>query len=226
MFIHEQKGQNPGRPREPGFFFGETVVVLALSWSDATGIRTLEKAMANLGSAKVLVAGARALNRAGSQGKTMTGRALVKQTGLKRTTVVAAMRPTLATVATLEYRIDARGGDIALKYFGARETRKGVSANPFNKRRVFDATFMKAGWVWPKRVVKPNWNGHVFMRTGKKTKGSGFQMDEFARQKSGVILPREMVRAESGKAWQTTVARVLPQRMGHELRRLGAGALD
>lgn len=187
---------------------------LSLEWH-GTGIQTLKKAAERLGSGKFPVVASRALNHSGAKGKTASGRALVKQTGLKRKVVVAAMRVTKANRSTLQYRIDARGGDIALKYFDARETRKGVSAKPFNKRRVFEGTFIKGG-RFPNRVAL-GMGGHVFARVGS----GRFPIE---KRRSGVILPREMVRAESARAWQTTVAASMSARLTHELRRLAAPA--
>jgi hypothetical protein len=193
--------------------------MLGMYWSDVTGIRELDRAMSKLSGRTIRLIGSRSLNRAGSQGRTRTGRALVKQTGLKLRTVRAAMVPVRASASSLVYRIKARGGDIALKHFDARETRSGVSARPFGQRKIFKGTFMRAGWNWSKRVVKPNWNGQVFERTGAKTKGSYGAMDEFRKKKSGVILPRELVKGASAEAWNSTVAKVLPMRVIHEVKR-------
>lgn len=113
--------------------------------------------------------------------------------------------------------MSAHGGDVALKYFGARETKVGVSAAPFGKRKVFASTFMRAGW-WPNRVAKPNWNGQVFKRVGAAKL-------PIEKQKSGVIIPNEMVQGATRDAFRSTVARVLPQRLAHEINRLTKGVV-
>ncbi len=66
---------------------------LQISWSDATGIRTLQKAMEEFEPRKVNLAGARALNRAGNSAKAKARSALIRQTGLSRKTLTKAMRP-------------------------------------------------------------------------------------------------------------------------------------
>lgn len=97
---------------------------------------------------------------------------------------------TMSTPATLAYTIHTRGGDISLKYFKPRETRPGVSAAPWNSRRAYPHTFMRAGW-WPRRVVKGNWNGQVFIRTGAK---------KFTIADSGLFIPSEIVQGASAAA--------------------------
>lgn len=181
-----------------------------MHWSDVSGLKDLDRAMSRLSGKTIRLIGSRALNRAGSQGRTKAGRALAKQTGLKLQTIRKAMVPLRASGVSLEYRIKARGGDIALKHFDARETRKGVSAKPFGKRKVFASTFIKGG-KFPSRV-KLKMGGQVFARSGSDPR-------EIAKQKSGVILPNEMIKGESARAWQSTVAKVLPRRVMHEIKR-------
>jgi len=184
--------------------------MLGMYWSDLSGLKALDRAMSKLEPKAIRRIGARALNRAGAQGRTRAGRALAKQTGLKLKTIRKAMRPLRASGVSLEYRIKARGGDIALKHFAARETRKGVSARPFGTRKLFASTFIKGG-KFPARV-KLNMGGQVFARTGSNPR-------EIAKQKSGVILPNEMIKGASARAWQSTVAKVLPKRVMHEIKR-------
>lgn len=162
------------------------------------------------------VALARAVNHTGSKARTQMIRALVPQTGLKRKTIVKALREHKAGGGGLRYEIRSHGGDIRLKYFGPRETAKGVSAAPWNARHVYAHTFMKAGW-WPRRVVKANWNGQVFSRAGSST-NSG--MDRFHVERSGLFIPDEMVQGASASAFNRTAASELPARVEHELGRI------
>jgi hypothetical protein len=161
---------------------------------------------------------ARALNRTGMKARTAMIKGLTAQTGLKPKVVRRALRSKKAHKANLAFTVESAGGNIALKYFSPRETRKGVSAAPFGKRRVFASTFMKAGW-WPGRVVKGNWNGQVFKRTGvtKKTEAHPDGMDQFERQKSGVIIPQEMVQGATEAAFFNVAQRELPGDLAHEL---------
>lgn len=184
--------------------------MLSMHWSDVSGIKTLDRAVSRLSGKTIRLIGSRALNRAGSSGRSKAGSALAKQTGLKVRLIRTAMVPARASVGRLEYRIKARGGDIALKHFDARETRKGVSARPFGQRKVFAGTFIKGG-KFPNRVSL-NMGGQVFARSGSSRL-------PIAKQKSGVIIPNEMIKGASAAAWQSTVATVLPRRVIHEVKR-------
>jgi len=86
-----------------------------------------------------------------------------------------------------------------------------VSAAPWGKRQVFAGTFMRGG-LFPKRsgVV---FHGHVVKRAGS---------DRFpiAIQKSGVIIPQEMVAGETASAFRSTASTVVVRRVEHELSRL------
>ncbi|MEP0233445.1 MAG: phage tail protein [Roseibium sp.] len=190
---------------------------LGMRWSDVSGLKIMDQAMRDLDPLKVRRAGAMALNRAGSQGVTQTRRAMARQTGLSQKLLKRAMKPIRASATTLEFLIRAKGGDISLKYFQARETQRGVSAKPFNHRRVFAGSFIKGG-RFPGRVDL-RMNGHVFKRTDADRMS-------IKKQRSGVIIPYEMVKDESGKAWRQTVGKVLPVRMQHELKRLTGRAFS
>ena len=164
---------------------------------------------------------ARAVNHTGDKAKTAVTRALVAQTGLRRKTIVAFLNVRRASGAkgTATYSLRGRGGNISLKYFGARETQAGVSAAPAGHRMVFAGTFMKAG-RFPNRVDKPNWNGQVFRRAGGTTSTG---RAKFEKVVSGVYLPEQLVTGASAKAFRQVVASDLPARLDHELRRVISG---
>ena len=191
---------------------------LQIRWQDVESLNRFDNALKALGSKKMGQAANRAVNRAGDMARTQVRQKLTRQTGLKRPTIVKAVKVSRSSPQTLVYRMAAHGGDVSLKYFGARETKAGVSAAPFGKRKVFASTFMRAGW-WPNRVVKPGWNGQVFARAG----AARFPIE---KQKSGVIIPNEMVQGETRDAFRSTVARVLPQRLDHEINRLTKGVVS
>jgi hypothetical protein len=176
---------------------------LQIRWQDVASLQRFDNALKALGSKKMGQAANRSVNRAGDMARTQVRRKLTRQTGLKRPTIVKAVKVSRSTPQTLVYRMSSHGGDISLRHFGTRETRAGVSAAPFGNRKIFASTFIKAGW-WPNRVVKPGWNGQVFARAG----ASRFPIE---KQKSGVIIPNEMVQDETRDAFRSTVARVLPQ---------------
>lgn len=208
------------------------VVVITVQ---GNGLRLLEEATHILGSeAKARRAFTRAINHTGRIVGNEAGRALSDQTGLPKRTGIKAVRREVerATPATLSYVIHGQGGNISLKYFKPRETRAGVSAAPWNKRYVYASTFMKAGW-WPKRVVKPKWNGQVFKRAnsdgysydGLRSQGAKRVGTKFTKQKSGLFIPIEMVRGATAAAWQQGARRLQP-RIEHEVRAITRGVVS
>lgn len=120
-------------------------------------------------------------------------RVLPAQTGLKFKTINKALK---GRGRGTRYEIVSKGGDIRLKFFNARETAKGVTAAPWNSRRLYPATFIKAGW-WPNRT-KPIGGGHVFQRVGSKKL-------PIQQVRSGLFIPNEMVTGKSAVVFYGTV---------------------
>ena len=118
---------------------------------------------------------ARAINHTGDKARTQVVRALVKQTGAKSYAVRRAMHTKPASIGTLIFLIVSSGGYMSLKEFGARQTDKGVSAAPWDKRRVFPHTFIVASL-----------GGHVFERKGSSRLP--------IRKLWGPSIPKEMVQ--------------------------------
>lgn len=154
---------------------------------------------------------ARAIRRTGDMTATQVVRSLTAQTGLKRQVIVRAVKK---MPAGMSYSLKSRGGNVALKYFKARETRAGVSAAPWNARRVFAGMFIKGG-RFPKRVGL-NLGGQVYARTGAGRV-------PIAKQKSGLFIPKEMISGATAAAFLSTVKRVLPARLQHELAAILGG---
>ena len=155
----------------------------------------------NIGSAL-----ARALNHTGDKARTQVARALVKQTGVKYGAVRKVLSTRLASRSTLVYRIIGAGGYISLKEFDARQTSKGVSAAPWGKRRVFPHTFIVASL-----------GGHVFERKGHQRLP--------IRKLWGPAIPKEMLKDQSRRAFETTVAAELPSRVEHEVSAILSGTV-
>jgi hypothetical protein len=183
---------------------------LQIRWQDIDGLHRFDNGIKALGKdgRKVMQ---RALARSGDMARTQVYRALTKQTGLKRKVIVRALKIRRPSYADLSYEIRSQGGDIALKYFDPRETLAGVSAAPFGQRRVFPSTFMRGGRF-------PNRSGLVFK--GHVVKRVGSDRFPIAVQKSGVIIPNEMLSGATAEAFLSTVRTKLPQRVEHELGRL------
>lgn len=203
---------------------------LELHWSDVSGMVRLENALVRLDGPRKHLVLQRAVNRTGDMARTKVIRALSQQTGLPVKVIRKAVKNDKATGAGLEratgdifvstganltYVLRTQGGDISLKFFRARETRKGVSAAPRGERKIFPGTFMKGG-RFPNRVTAKGLNGHVYRRTGK-----GRGPLEFVD--SGVTLPVEMLRGASAEAFTSTVEETLPRRVMHEIEFLCPG---
>jgi hypothetical protein len=156
----------------------------------------------------------RAINHTGAKAKTKVIRALVPQTGLTRKTIVKAVRESKAGTGGLVYELKSRGGNVSLKYFGARETRTGVSAAPWNSRRVYAGSFIKGG-LFPKRVAL-KLGGHAFVRSGSSRL-------PIEKQKSGLFIPTEMVTGQSAAAFNAVAASELPKRLAHEIEAILGG---
>jgi len=182
------------------------------------GHKKLERAARTLGENRAKRAYSLAINDVGAKAATATGRAIPGQTGLSSATGRRAVaKRTRSTPGTLSYTIHTRGGDVALKYFKAREVRKGTSAAPWNKRQVFKGKFMRAGW-WPNRVNKPNWNGHVMERVG-----AGRWPIKVAD--SGLYIPEEVLKGSIAEAFQSKAAEVQP-RAEHIIRQITKGVVS
>ena len=186
------------------------------------GFTRLSEAVRALGERRAHTAYSRAITNTGKVAGTAAGRALAKQTGLPAKIAGKAMKRSVthSTPETLTYIIRLQGGDIALKYFNPEERKKGVSARPFGRRKIFKSTFTHAGF-WPVRVKKPGWNAHVFKRTGGTTK---YGKDEFERQNSGVIIPNEAMEGRTAAAWRATTS-TLQDRIATEIRKVTKRAI-
>ncbi|WP_162901257.1 hypothetical protein [Breoghania sp. L-A4] len=168
----------------------------------------LTAAAKNLEPGKARHAFRRGINKAGDKTYTATKRTVAKQVGLsqKQTEAKGGLRRVRANYSALEYLIISRGGHISLKEFKARQIAKGVSAAPWGIRRVFASTFgLSAGKL----------GGHVFKRAG----AARFPIAKLF----GPAIPREIVKDASRAAFVETVARELPPKIEHEIRRLMKG---
>lgn len=181
---------------------------------DTSAIKRIENAL-SLAAKRAPDAARRAINWTGDRARTRIAPALTTQTGLKRGTINRFMHVTRANFGALMYRITGRGGNVSLKYFGARETRKGVSAAPWGSRRVYASTFMRGG-RFPHRVAAPGLHGQVFARVGRGRL-------PIAKQKSGLFIPEEMVSGASAAAFDQAVASLLPARVEHEVAAILGG---
>lgn len=180
---------------------------------DAAALGRLANAFASAG-AQAPHAIRRGLNRTGDKVRTQVKRALVPQTGLKAAVINRAVKAKRANYGNLAYELRSRGGNVSLKYFGARETRKGVSAAPHGQRQIFPGAFIKGG-RFPGRVAL-RMGGHVFKRTGAGR-------TPIEKQKSGVYIPDEMVSGNSERVFYAEASKRLADDVAHELYAILAG---
>ena len=161
-----------------------------------------------------------AINRVGDMAYSGRGapsvvRTLAKQTGLPQRVIKKAVAKKKASYSDFTYRLRATGGDISLKHFKARETRKGVTAAPFGKRTLFEGNFIKGGH-FPNRKTAKGLNGHVFEPDRSESRwGRGAELI-----KSGVIIPQQMLEGETAEGFNEIVSKNLPRRFDHELNRI------
>lgn len=174
---------------------------------ELTRFEHLLGAMANEGPAVV----SRAMNRTGDMARTQVVRALAKQTSLTVKTTRKAVGADRSSPGKLEYTLKAGGGDVSLKFFNPKETPEGVTAFVRGRRDLYEQSFLKGG-SFARGRIELNMGGHAFRRDGGR-----LPIDVV---KSGVVIPAEMVTGETAKAFDRTVARVLPRRLDHELRRV------
>jgi hypothetical protein len=152
-----------------------------------------------LGEGQARTALSRALNHEGDKGRTQVKRTLVKQTGIKYGAINKAVATVRSTPATLTYTLKARGDETNIAWFGGVQRRKGVSAAPWNKRRIFARSF-----------IVPRF-GRAFIRTSKSRLP--------IRPLYGPNLARELVKDSSAAAWQSGVVNIVA-RVGHEIGRM------
>jgi len=152
-----------------------------------------------LGDGQARTAMSRALNHEGDKGRTQVKRALAKQIGIKYGAIDKAMATIRSTPATLTYRLKARGDETNIAWFGGIQRIKGVSAAPWNKRRIFRHAFIITGF------------GRAFVRTSKQRLP--------IRWLYGPNIGRELVKDTSAAVWQSGVAAIVA-RIGHEIGRM------
>lgn len=84
---------------------------------------------------------AQALTQTARNVRTQTARTIAKESGLKVGAVRNALAVTKATWQRARSRVTAAGRAINLAAFGARETRRGISARAYGKRRIYRGAF-------------------------------------------------------------------------------------
>jgi len=185
--------------------------VIVAKWAD-DHLKVFGRKIAELNRKFPLVL-PRIVNQVGDRSKTQVIRALTKQTGLPRKTIVKAVGdPTRARPGRMFYDMVTRGGNIRLKYLNPRETPAGVVARPFGKSTLYPGAFLKGG-AFPDRKIVAKFDGHAFYRLN--TSGTRIA---FAR--SGVFIPVEMTQGATRAAFERTAAPLLKTRVDAAIKKL------
>jgi len=180
-------------------------------------LRNFGNQIGALGKGEAHKALARAVNRVTKTVEGRVARAIAKQSSIKTAVIRKAIKtqqvsPNINHGQAIEGRIIATGRPIPLDDFGARQFTWGVRAKVWGRVQRFPGTFIFAGTY---RSGNPVGNGHVFHRT---------TLDSHPIEiLYGPSVPEEMVKDESAKVFQSTVAMMLPVRIAHEIGRLLPG---
>ena len=132
----------------------------------------------------------RAIDEVGNKTKTQVIRTVAKQAGVKQAKVrgIVTVRQAMGS-GNGEYTMIARDATLSLKEFSPRQTRRGVTAAPWGKRRAFAHTFAGP-------------NAHIFVREGKSRLP--------IRKLWGPNIPKEIVKDEAEKVFYSTVDKLFP----------------
>lgn len=181
---------------------------MRLTISQAGSIERLANMLAAAGSGQARMAMARALNHEGDKGRTLVKRELVTSTGVKYSMIVRGLSTHRATGARLQYELRQKGNETNIGLFQAVQRKSGVSAAPWNVRRVFGAKGRASFFL-------PNGKGGstplVFIRKG----GSRHPIEPLF----GPNIAREIVKNKPKAAWES-VPISLADRIAHELSRM------
>jgi len=166
-----------------------------------------------VGSAQGHKALARAVNRVTVTVHGRVIRAIAKQSSIPTAIVRRTVKRRLASVkgGTLEGVVWATGKPLSLKHFKARQLSFGVRAKVRGEWTRYQGAFMgpRPG------VIAGRLGGHVFVRTSSARLPIEMLF--------GPSVPEELVRDESERIFNETVATMLPARVAHELGRMLPG---
>jgi hypothetical protein len=178
-------------------------------------LRNFGNQLGALGKGDAHKALAQAVNRVTTTVQGRVIRTIAKQSSIKSATVRRSIQRELVKPGSgkaLEGKIIATGRPIPLDEFNARQLSWGVRAKVWGRVQRFPGTFIFAGTY---RSGKAVGNGHVFHRATRDSNPIEVLY--------GPSVPEEMVKDESAKVFQSTVAMMLPVRVAHEVGRLLPG---
>lgn len=154
-----------------------------------------------------------ALNAGGQAVRSATVAAETAQTGLRHDTIDRAQRAIEAAPGRLAFTITSRGGNVRLKYFGAKEGGGGVTAHPWNRPTFYRGAFITSG-LPGRRAPSPKLNGQVFENIAGGRWGGAIR-----QRRSGLFIPKEMTAGRTAAAFNGAAHTVLSTTI---VTRLGA----
>ena len=157
---------------------------------------------------------AQALNEGGQAVRSATVAAETAQTRLPGDTLERAQKTIEASAGSLSYTIWSEGGNVRLKYFGAKDTGGGVTAHPWNRSTYYDRAFIMSG-PRGRRAPSPKLRGHVYRGVGASRRRGG----PISLVRSGLFIPTEMTKGSTAAAFDKGATTVLATTV---VARLGA----
>lgn len=146
-------------------------------------------------------AAVRSLNRTARKVRTIARRSTAKRMGLAQKAIKSRMDIDKARPNRLTVLVTGRGKPFNLIRFGARQIKRGVSAKPWGKRRVFRGAFI---------ATMPNGKRIVVARRGEARLP--------LKALFGPGLARTMADEEVVRAMETTGSETLEKEMRNNLR--------
>lgn len=152
------------------------------------------------------------VNWVGDKARTKVIAHLAVTMGTSRKEVRNAMTTYGANGTSIIYTLRGIGRPLSLRAFGAVQRAKGVSARPWNERRLFRGTF-----------IIESLGGSVYVRTGTKSRATkGRYKGKFRediKKLWGPAVPREMATQVTFNAFRQVVNQEFPARLDREMVR-------
>ena len=184
--------------------------------AQTAAVLDLMKALEPFG-ARLPNAQANVLNRVGTKTRNAVIPALTKQTGLSKRIITKAVKMARASPQNPRVMLITRGGEISLRYFGAHEEGSGVVATVKGDRMFYAGAFRRSGPKGRRQMV-PKLNAQVYVN-----EDGGRWRGHIRKIKSGVLIPAEMIRGETAKAFDCIVETDLLVEVERELVKLLPG---
>lgn len=160
---------------------------------------------------------ANVLNRLGTRTKSAVIPVLARQTGLSTRIITKAVKLYRASPQNPRVMLITRGGEVSLRYFGAREVAGGVEATIKGDRVFIAGGFRRSGPQGNRHMVA-KLNGQVYVNIdGKRWRG------QIRKEKSGEFIPYEFVTGQTAKTFNAIVDSDLLVEVERELAKLIPG---